>query len=66
MTQAIALFHTNPTDAETGKPTSMHKLCQLVSDDHYARTQRRVLVNNSTLARRVKGGISLTGDREHD
>src|SRR6267378_361617 len=60
MAQAVALFHTKQMDTDTGKPMSMRKLCQLVSDDHYERTQKRIHVDDSTLARLVKGGITRT------
>jgi hypothetical protein len=60
MAQAVARFQTKPVDAATGKQISMRKLCQLVSDDHYARTHKRILVDDSTLARLVKGGITQT------
>jgi len=35
MAQAVSLFHAKQMDPETGKPMSMRKLCQLVSDDHF-------------------------------
>ena len=38
MAQAVALFHTKKMNPDTGKPMSMRKLCQLVSDDHYKKT----------------------------
>ena len=60
MAQAVTLFHAKQLDSDTGKPMSMRKLCHLVSDDHYARTHQRIPVDDSTLARLVKGGITRT------
>ncbi|KAF8164955.1 hypothetical protein B0H34DRAFT_632506, partial [Crassisporium funariophilum] len=60
MARAVALFHAKQIDSDTGKPMSMCKLCQLVSDNHFAKTQKRIPVNDSTLARLVKGGVTRT------
>jgi hypothetical protein len=38
MAHALALFHSEQMDTATGKPMSIRKLCQLVSDDHYTKT----------------------------
>ena len=60
MAQAVALFHAKKMDSNTRKPMSMRKLCQLVSDDYYERTHKQIHVNDSTLARLVKGGLTRT------
>ena len=60
MAQAVALFHSQKMDSDTGKPMSIQKLCQFVSNDHYARTRQRIPVSNSTLQRLVKGGCTRT------
>jgi hypothetical protein len=60
MAQAVALFHTKEEDPNTGKPFSMRKLCQFVSDDYYKREGERIHLDDSTLARLVKGGTTRT------
>ena len=60
MVQAVALFHAKKTNPNTGKLMSLQKLCQLVSDDHYEKTHERIPVDDSTLARLVKGGCTKT------
>ena len=60
MAQAVALFHSKEMDPNTGNPFSMKKLCQLVSDDYYERKHERIHVDDSTLARLVKGGVTRT------
>jgi hypothetical protein len=60
MTQAVALFHAKQMDSDTGKPMSMCKLCQLVSDHHFAKTQERIAVGEDSLGWLVKGGITCT------
>ena len=62
MAQAVTLFHAKHVNMSTGKPMSMRKLsgCQLVSDDHYRKTHKRIPVSDTTLARLVKGGVTRT------
>ena len=60
MAEAVALFHAQKMNPDTGKPMSMRKLCQLVSDNHYETTHERIPVDDSTLARLVKGGCTKT------
>ena len=55
MAQAVALFHAKILNPDTGKPMSMQKLCQLVSDDYYETTHKRILVDDTTLARYYVG-----------
>ena len=59
MAQAVALFHAKLLNPDTGKPMSMQKLCQLVSDDYYETTHKRILADDTTLARLVKGGLVI-------
>ena len=44
----------------TGKLISMRKLCQLISDNQYERTQEQIHVDDSTLAQLVKGVVTCT------
>lgn len=60
MAHALALFHSQQVGTATGKPMSIRKLCQLVSDEHYAKTQKRIAVDDTTLGRLIKGGITKT------
>ena len=60
MAHALALFHSQQVGIATEKPMSICKLCQLVSDKHYAKTQKEIVVDDTTLGQLIKGGITKT------
>ena len=60
MTQALSLYQTERSKPSEGKPVSLRKVCQRISDDYYSRTKKRINLDHNTLARWEKGGTSLT------
>jgi len=60
MAQAVALSHAKETDPNTGKPLSLRKLCQIVSDNYYEQEHKQIHLDHNTLARLVKGGVTRT------
>ncbi|KAF5364693.1 hypothetical protein D9758_005625 [Tetrapyrgos nigripes] len=44
---------------EGGRAPSLRKICQLVSNKHFAVTKRRVLLSHVTVSRLVKGGQTI-------
>ena len=60
MGQALALYQAKKSKPAGEKSASLRKVCQIISDDYYLRTRKRIILDHNTLARWEKGGISLT------
>jgi len=60
MAQALTLYRTEKSKPFGIKSASLRKVCQMISDDYYLRTKKRINLDHNTLARLEKGGTSLT------
>lgn len=60
MEQALALYQTEKSKPDGEKSASLRKVCQIISEDYYSRTGKRIKLDHNTLSRWEKGGTSLT------
>ena len=60
MKQALALYKMEKSKPVGEKSASLRKVCQIISDDYYFKTRKRINLDPNTLARWEKGETSLT------
>ena len=58
--QALVLYKMEKSKPVGEKSASLRKVCQIILDDYYFKTRKRINLDPNTLARWEKGETSLT------
>lgn len=56
--QAVALHHEEQAKPPEEKKKSLREVCQTISDNYFAKTQRRIELSHHTLSQLSKGGVT--------